>query len=798
MNLIRHEPSPLRYINVSIPKSSLKPLTYSVPDEYPQLSKGMRVLVPLGPRFRTGFVTQTDVEPHQDLTIKPLADVVDAENPFSPVLLKLAEWMAEYYLAKPADILKSALPPGMDIQPMTMIAITSRGEFEEDQHPLLQLLREKKQLPIKEIYHRFGQRGTFSQVRSLQEKGSLQLLAKQPIKRRGYNMVEVIHASDPPEGKKEREIYEYLKRQSGPVWLQDLNDLFPRGSAAIKKMTDRGLLRCYWVPAVPKNVWPELQTVDSLNPAQKKAYEKIRQHADSFGVFLLHGVTGSGKTEVYLRLSQQVLALGKSVLILVPEIALLPLIVHRAQKTLKHPMSVLHSELSERERLEEWQKASRGDVRLVIGTRSAIFAPLKNIGLIVVDEEHDSSYKQKEYPRYHARETAIMRATFEACPIVLGSATPAVESFFNSSNGKYTYLSLPQRVENRPMPSIQLIDMKSEFKETGDYVFSRKLLDQIARRLERKEQILILQNRRGYASVLLCRECGNVLECPRCSVTLTFHKSERRMRCHYCDYSRSAPAKCEKCASTFLHLFGVGTEKIVESFKDLFPNARIERFDRDVTRRRGSIAQILTRFALGEIDILVGTQMLAKGHDFPNVTLVGVVGADSAIGIPDFRASERLFQLLTQVSGRSGRGDEPGNVIIQTFHPNHYAIQCAIEQSYRCFYEKEIRFRRFMQYPPYVALSNIVFSGRNSEKTLEEARKFAKLILVYKTEKMRLMGPAIAPIARLAGESRFQILLKSPSRKQLRQCLNAVMEKFSDQKKLHAQFSVDIDPYSIV
>ena len=390
-----------------------------------------------------------------------------------------------------------------------------------------------------------------------------------------------------------------------------------------------------------------------------------------------------------------------------------------------------------------------------------------------------------------------MRGTFEKCPVVLGSATPAIESFYNAGNGKYEYLSLPYRVEKRKLPHIQLVDMKEEYRESGNPVFSRFLLEQISLKLQRKEQILILINRRGYASSLMCRECGHVLECPNCSITLTYHKFVRRMRCHYCDYSRLAPKLCEKCGSGYLNLTGVGSEKVVESLKTSYPSARIERFDRDATRKKGSILNILTRFALKEIDILVGTQMLAKGHDFPDVTLVGVVSADSSIGIPDFRASERLFQLLTQVAGRSGRGQEPGLVVLQTFHPDHYAIQSAIQQSYEGFYEKEIRFRRLMQYPPFQSLANIVFSGKDPNAVLEEAREFGKLVLAFKTEPMKMLGPAIAPIAKLSGMYRFQILLKSPSRKDLRECLRSAMDRFQQSEKRASQISLDIDPYSI-
>jgi primosomal protein N' (replication factor Y) len=385
----------------------------------------------------------------------------------------------------------------------------------------------------------------------------------------------------------------------------------------------------------------------------------------------------------------------------------------------------------------------------------------------------------------------------EHCPILLGSATPSLESYYNAGNGKYTYLSLPSRVEERRLPEMRLIDMKEEYKQTGNPIFSRYLLDQITKTLDRKEQILILQNRRGYAAWLMCRECGNILECPHCSMTLTYHKERNRMICHYCDYSRLVPRSCEKCASQYLHLFGVGTEKITESLRRLYPHSKIERFDRDTTRKSGSIARILTRFAMHEIDILVGTQMLAKGHDFPRITLVGVIGADSGIGLPDFRASEKLYQLITQVAGRSGRGAEPGLVVLQSFHPDHYALQSALRQNYQEFYEKEIRFRRLMQFPPYVSLANILFAGKQNSPTLAEAREFAKYALAFKNDSMKLVGPAVAAMARLKGLNRYQLLLKSPTRKALRDCLRSALREFRKNSKRHSQITIDIDPYSL-
>jgi primosomal protein N' (replication factor Y) len=787
----------MRYVEVSIPKSPLGPLTYSVPKGFENLQEGMRVMIPLGSRFVTGFITDPDAKPPKDLDVRPIADLVDSVNYFSESMLKLTKWMADYYLADWGDLLKTALPPGLEIRPQTMLSLTEKGNHSKNEHPLLMAVRLKNHLPLKQVYSLFGHHGTFSQIRKLEEEGLLQMVPSRTTKRQGHNVVEIISSSEPPQKEKEKQIYAYLKEQNQPVSLDEIRKLFPNSSPILRKLDSSGQIRRFWLPASAPKFWPHLQEVQKPNAAQQEAIKKILSQK-SFVVSLLHGVTGSGKTEVYLRVAKKILAENKSVLILVPEIALLPVIARRAEQYLRTRISVLHSELGERERLEEWEKARKGEVRIVIGTRSALFAPLQKLGLIVIDEEHDGSYKQGEYPRYHARESAIIRAQIENCPILLGSATPSLESYYNAGNGKYIYISLPNRIYDRALPVTRFIDMKEEYRQTGDPIFSRFLLEQISRTLQRKEQILILQNRRGYAAWFMCRECGNILECPHCSMTLTFHKYRNRMVCHYCDYARLAPRSCEKCGSRYLHLFGVGTEKLVESLQSLFPSARIERFDRDSTRKAGSIAKILTKFALHEIDMLVGTQMLAKGHDFPRITLVGVIGADSGIGIPDFRASERLYQLITQVSGRSGRGEEPGLVVLQTFHPDHYAIRSAMEQSYQEFYEKEIRFRKVLLFPPYVSLANIIFSGKESALILEEARQFAKYLLVFKTETMKLSGPAIAPMAKLRGLNRFQILLKSFSRKSLRDALRRALAEFEKHPKRHSQVTIDIDPYSLI
>jgi len=787
----------MRLAKIGFPRAVLKELTYIIPAHLPPLEPGMRVIVPLSRRFAVGFVLELDVESEPGIELKEIADLVDPKNLFPPVMLKLTKWMADYYLAEWPDILRSALPPALDIKPETLVRITANAVLTGESDPVLQFVREKETVPLKKVYDTFGYAGTYSKLRGFQERGLIIFTGKQKGQRfRGSNMVEVIRASEAPIKGTEKEIYEYLRLSESPVSIEQLKSQFPTCPRYLRKMEQGGQIRRFWLPSLPRHVWPELRLVTTLTDAQEKAVDAVRPHLNSFQPFLLHGVTGSGKTEVYLRVAADVLKGGKTVLVLVPEIALLPLVARRVEKVLPYALSIQHSELSDRERLLEWEKAKKGEVRVVIGTRSALFSPLPDLGLIVIDEEQDGAYKQGEYPRYHARESAIIRAQFENCPIILGSATPSLESFWNAETGKYKYLSLPSRVESRSLPQIKLMDMKEEFRKTGDAIFSAVLLDELEARLSKKEQSLVLQNRRGYASLLVCRDCGNVLTCPHCSVTLTFHKAVRRMRCHYCDYSRLAPRQCEKCKSQFLHLFGAGTEKIVEALKRKFPEASIERFDRDATKEKGSIPRILSRFAMKEIDILVGTQMLAKGHDFPDVTLVGIIGADTSIGIPDFRASEKLFQLITQVAGRSGRGTEPGFVILQTYHPEHYAIRSSIEQNYSAFYEREIKFRKFMQYPPFVALANLIFSGKVEGEVLDDARSFAKLLLAFKTDNMKILGPAIAPVARIGGLHRFQLLVKSPARKTLKTVLRQSIDHYRKAEK-KTLVAIDIDPYSI-
>src|SRR5471030_214001 len=468
-----------------------------------------------------------------------------------------------------------------------------------------------------------------------------------------------------------------------------------------------------------------------LNTAQRNAFDLIAAGIETrkFCTFLLHGVTGSGKTEVYLNAMDSALACGRSALLMVPEIALTPAVAGQFFARFGDRVAILHSAFTDVERTDQWRRIRSGAARVVVGTRSGVFAPVRGLGLIVVDEEHDGSYKQEENPRYNGRDVAIVRAQGAGACVVLGSATPSLESRYNAERGKYTLLELPARVEERPMPRVELVDMRQEFLETRKQdTFSRKLMEALGLRLENGEQTIVLLNRRGFSSFVACRSCGERVQCINCSLTLTFHKRYRRLLCHYCGYAEKVPGVCPKCSSEHIYFLGMGSERVEEELHRAFPTARIARLDRDTVTGKRQYETILNDFREGNYDMLVGTQMIAKGHDIPNVTLVGVVSADVGLGMPDFRAAERTFQLLTQVAGRAGRGELPGIVFMQTINPDHYAVQLAAQQDYQAFYEKELNFRRMMHYPPFSAMANVLVRSEKKEMAMRMSSELGLLL----------------------------------------------------------------------
>jgi primosomal protein N' (replication factor Y) len=540
----------------------------------------------------------------------------------------------------------------------------------------------------------------------------------------------------------------------------------------------------------------------TLTPAQNTVLEEIQTQVNEerYAAFLLHGVTGSGKTEIYIRAMHAALARGRSAMMLVPEIALTPVFSRRLRNHFGDQVAIFHSSLQKGERFDEWTRVRNGEARVVIGTRSAVFAPVQNLGLIVVDEEHESTYRQQESPYYNARDTAIVRAQKESATVVLGSATPSLESFHNARAGKYTLLTLPQRFGARPMATARIIDMRNVFLRHGKpRVFSDELLQAIQETHARGEQSIILLNRRGYSSFILCRSCGETVQCPNCDVTLTYHRSERVIICHYCNHREAVPKVCPGCGKKYIYYVGEGTEQLEEILTQLFPALRVARIDRDTTARRSIFEQSLADFSAGTIDMLVGTQMLAKGHDFQNVTLVGVVSVDAGLALPDFRSAERTFQLITQVAGRAGRGDRPGRVLIQTYHPYHYALRHACAQDYEGFYNEEIQYRQNHSYPPFVALASFLVHGPDLDRVRADSLELRKqLDAANEQRKCRILGPAPAPLARLKGEHRFQLLLKSRSRRVLREVADAALKAGSSAGLNLRSINLEIDPVTIM
>jgi primosomal protein N' (replication factor Y) len=536
----------------------------------------------------------------------------------------------------------------------------------------------------------------------------------------------------------------------------------------------------------------------SLTTDQLSALYAIEQ-AEGFSTVLLHGVTGSGKTEIYIQAAEYALSRGKSCLVLVPEIGLTPQLTERFSARFQGRVAVLHSGLTRRQRVDEWLRILHGRAPIVVGTRSAVFAPLRDLRLIIVDEEHETTYKQEETPRYHARDTAIMRAQRAGATVVLGSATPSMESFRNAERKKFGYVHLTSRVEDRPLPEVEIVNMREESSVEGKHaIFSRRLLEAIGERLERGEQSMVLLNRRGFAAFLLCRHCGFTFQCASCSVSMTYHKSVDRLLCHYCGSAKRPPASCPECRSEYIYYVGEGTERIEAELRELFGSARIGRLDRDTMKHVRDFERVLGGFRRGEIDILVGTQMIAKGHDFPLVTLVGVLAADAALSMPDFRAAERTFQLLTQVAGRSGRGDRPGEVIIQSFFPDHYAFQLACTHRFEEFYARESRYRKAMFYPPFTSLAGIVVTDRDKERAARESRAVADFLDGFRGDSVRILGPAPAPLERVKRLHRYQLLIKAASRSSLHRLLVELRRHLDGRKLGSTRVLIDVDPISLL
>jgi primosomal protein N' (replication factor Y) len=805
-----------RYCDVSLPVPLDQAFTYSLPETLRhRVREGCRVVVPFGTRKLTGVALRChDEEPAPGIQTREALRLIDSAPVLSQDLLALGRWISGYYCAPLGEVLRTMLPLAAEIRSGKTYTLSDAGRDAVRQllldaspeDPAVQVLRLLEARPLSAAY--------------LAKKLPLANKALKSLERRGFILAEQIHEErDPlrapadrlqielaPGGAKngklpkaERELVAFLELHPGSHNLKDLEGTVRAFGAAARSLARKGVVTAVRTLAGTNAAGP-VRAPHALNAAQAEAFKEIAAaiRSKQFAAFLLHGVTGSGKTEVYLNAIEVALSTGRGALLMVPEIALTPAVAGQFFSRFGAKVAILHSAFTDTERAGQWRRIQSGAAAVVVGTRSGIFAPIPDPGLIVVDEEHDQSYKQEETPRYNGRDVALVRAQAAGACVVLGSATPSLETRYNAGRGKYTLIELTERVEARPMPQVELIDMRQEFLETRKQAtFSRRLIEAIGFRLENGEQTMVLLNRRGFSSFVACRSCGERVQCANCALTLTYHRRDRRMLCHVCNYAERVPEFCPKCQSEHIYFLGVGSEKVEEELHREFPKARIARLDRDTASGKRQYETILQNFRERNYDILVGTQMIAKGHDIPNVTLVGVVSADVGLGMPDFRAAERTFQLLTQVAGRAGRGDLPGIVLIQTINPDHYAVRMAAGHDYQTFYEKELHFRRLMHYPPFSAMANILVRGEKQEQALRMASDL-NLFLQPAPDKLKIMGPAEAPVSRLKAEYRYQFLIKAASRVALKEFLQRARGFALEQKWSASALVIDVDPFTLM
>ena len=812
------------FCNVALPVPLRTTFTYAVPESMrASVQPGSRVLVPFRKKSMVGVVVEMTDEAPANAKVREIAKVLEFAPALTPKLIELAQWIASYYLAPIGEVFRSMLPPltELKIQREILLTALSRAAAEslgggEISHGLSAaesaLLKKAagKDAPIP-ISAATKMGVSAEALRRLQERGFLEIRESlQSARRKSQTIVAWKSAKTSGEkslNEKEERIRALLETERGPLPLAQLLKLAQVSRSLIDRMLAGGLLESWEEPLDPaEDSFDTGYTppAHALNEEQERAMKAIgaRFELGEFGLQLLHGVTGSGKTEVYLRCVQETLARGKTAIILVPEIALTLWIGRQCRSwfgATYEGVAVLHSALSDVERAREWWRVRNGEARVVVGTRSAVFAPLQNLGLIIVDEEQENSYKQEETPRYHGRDVAIVRAKSEGALALLGSATPSLETYHHAGTGKYDLLTMSSRVENRSLASVEIIDMREDFQKTHESnPISTSLHDGIKECLANNTQALVLINRRGYSWSVLCRSCGASVQCANCSISMTYHKSRNRLECHYCGSIQPVPKQCSKCQSKYVYFFGEGSEHLEERLRKEFPGARIARLDRDTARTKRQYQETLGAFAGGALDILVGTQMLAKGHDFQRVTLVGVISADSSLSMPDFRAAERTFQLLTQVAGRAGRGEMRGRVLIQTYYPEHYAIQDAVRQDYSAYFEREMHFRTMMAYPPLTSLANVIVRDTSLEKAIRFSRKLSEYFSPHDGHTVRILGPATAPLARLKKEHRFQFLLKSTKRSILTKLLSGAMTFCDAQEIPQTAVLVDMDPLSLL
>jgi primosomal protein N' (replication factor Y) len=836
------------YCDVALPVPLDRAFTYELGELEAEV--GARVMVPFGGQRLVGVVVGLhDVAPGEDVEVKRVQQVMDEEALLPDELMELGKWVAAYYCAPLGEVLRGMMPLTAEVRRQWVYKIGEQGrkvlyegakgssrrsklsvEDQNREYAVLNYLESGEGAKTATIRSATGAnkalldamakkkwlvREPLAEVRDARRTESVAVLAEleSPTDAAGKRLPKLnenqLAVMAELAGCGGRELVRVLRGRMNARGVPDstLGTLVKRGLVRLEETA-----QAFHVVGLQQE-GKKFAHEHVLNEAQTEALGTIvaAMEKGGFRPHLLYGITGSGKTAVYVAAMQRALAAGKSALLLVPEIGLTPGTAAQMVAAFGGEVALLHSQLTPDERAEQWHRIRRGEARVVIGTRSAVFAPMPDLGLILVDEEHDGSYKQEETPRYHGRDVAVMRAKLLGCTVVLGSATPSLESWQNAERGRYARVEILARVEARPLPKVEMIDMREEFRETGqEQLFSRRLIEETQATIDRGEQVVILINRRGYSFVVMCRSCGEKLECENCAISLTYHKPGnehdlngqarvgQRLECHYCGFRRGVPKACEKCGSEHLYYLGAGSQQGEERLQELFPGARIGRMDRDTVRSRGDMERLLGKLQSGEINLLVGTQMIAKGHDFHGVTLVGVVGADFALSLPDFRAAERVFQLITQVSGRAGRGELPGKVLVQTYQPDHYVNQFAREHDYTGFAARELYFRRAMRYPPFSVLANVIIQSERLEEVLEWSTKLGRWLQQRKLEGVRVLGPAAAPNSRLKRIYRYHLVLKSDRRDVLGAALRELVAVVDREEIPRRSVIVDVDPMHLM
>ncbi|WP_025785110.1 primosomal protein N' [Sporosarcina sp. D27] len=787
-----------------------RPFDYKIPELFSGfVEPGMRVKVPFGPRKVVGYVIALKEESDLDISkIKPLEELIDFEPILSKELLELSEWLATDTLAYRIEALQVMLPAAMRAKYEKYIQVEDLQAITDES--FLKMLQKRDRIPLKNA----DTPELLKQLKVYTKSGAVHVdtLVKQQTTVKRVRMIhiesaEILHqliGALSKQAVKQRELMEWMVAYAGQaieagklmakanVSAPVLKTVIEKGAAQEKK------LEVYREPDA-------LELRDTAIPKQLTSYQQnaVDEVLDAFQsgtdtTFLLHGITGSGKTEVYLRSIQEVLSAGKEAIVLVPEISLTPQMTSRFKERFGAQVAVMHSALSAGEKYDEWRKIHRKEVKVVVGARSAIFAPFEKLGIIILDEEHESTYKQEDSPRYHARDVAIWRAQFNHCPVILGSATPALESYARASKDVYRLLELPTRAKDQELPNVNIVDMRAELKEGNRSMFSVPLAEAIRDRLEKGEQTVLFLNKRGFSSFVLCRDCGTTIQCPNCDISLTYHRATENLKCHYCGHEERVPHICPECESEHIRFFGTGTQKAEEEITKLFPEARVLRMDVDTTRQKGSHARLLQKFSEGQADILLGTQMIAKGLDFPNITLVGVLAADTTLHLADFRAAEKTFQLLTQVSGRAGRHDLEGEVFVQTYTPEHYAIELAKAQVYEPFYQMEMSTRKQFGYPPFYYIVNVQFSHEDLMKVVGYAEKAVRFLADGLSPESVIIGPTASAISRVNNRYRYQCLIKYKKEPKLTETLQALIRFYrTDWIKDGLLLSVDKSPVVI-